>query len=253
MVHQPSAFKVFLDNKVLVADVQLIIASMSFGFGFAGQKEGMVEGVGPLTFNALRYMISTVMLAIWTLVMPMITGNNSSSSRAAHDKDDNSLGDLISKSLSASLENESGTNSVVVSNSNLTLNNKNSSTINSQKTNNSNSKERVFEVMEKSQREFNATMSIWFYGFALAFLNFSGSTLQQTGIQYTTSSESAFLTGFYIVFTPMLQVLIPSISAGPKPKWNTWLAVSLAMLGLFIISESQSAADKTEMDVNVNR
>ena len=115
------------------------------------------------------------------------------------------------------------------------------------------SKERVFEVMEKSQREFNATMSIWFYGFALAFLNFSGSTLQQMGIQYTTSSESAFLTGFYIVFTPMLQVIFPSISAGAKPKWNTWLAVSLAMLGLFIISESQATSDKPEMDVNINR
>ena len=51
----------------------------------------------------------------------------------------------------------------------------------------------------------------------------------------------------------MLQVLVPSISAGPKPKWNTWLAVSLAMLGLFIISESQSAADKSEMDVGVGR
>lgn len=222
------------DQRVLTADLQLLIASMSFGFGFAGQKEGMVEGCGPLTFNALRYMISTIILAVATLVVPWITGSTSgsSSSKALHDKDDDSsLGDLISKSLSASLDKEAA-NTVVVSSSSASKSGSKST--------------------EQSQRDFNAAMSVWFYGFALAFFNFSGSTLQQMGIQYTSSSESAFLTGFYIVFTPLLQVLIPSISSGPKPKWNTWLAVSLAMLGLFIISESQSSSEKTELDVSVN-
>ena len=196
-------------SKVFLADLQLLIASMSFGFGFAGQKEGMVEGIGPLTFNALRYMISTCLLAFVSIIprkrMTLLMGSYKDSEKG--------------KSVSKSTESEGRDDNLKDT-----------------------PKHMIKHDDGGGSKEFNHTINVWFYGFALAILNFSGSTLQQTGIQYTSSSESAFLTGFYIVFTPLLQVLIPSISIGSKPKWNTWLAVSLAMLGLFIISQNQNVA-----------
>jgi drug/metabolite transporter (DMT)-like permease len=197
-------------SKVFIADMQLLFASMAFGFGFAGQKEGMVEGVGPLTFNALRYMISTVILAATALIQSYMT--NKGKAVPIYAKDDEYGGYEVDSPLT----NPPISSKVI-------------------------HKTAAAASISPEQKEFHDMINVWFYGFALAFLNFSGSTLQQIGIQYTSSSESAFLTGFYIVFTPLLQVVVPSISAGAKPKWNTWLAVSLAMLGLFIISESQFA------------
>ena len=52
---------------VLIADLQLLIASLMFGFGFVAQRAAAVHGLGPLTFNAMRYIVSAVLMA---LIMP---------------------------------------------------------------------------------------------------------------------------------------------------------------------------------------
>ena len=56
------------------------------------------------------------------------------------------------------------------------------------------------------------------------------STVQQYGIKYTSVGKSGFLTTLYVVFAPLLGLFL-----GKKINWNGWIAVVLAILGMFFI------------------
>ncbi len=55
---------------------------------------------------------------------------------------------------------------------------------------------------------------------------------QTVGLKYTTSSKSAFITGLYIVFTPILALAVIK----EKVSKNLFIALVLALAGLFVIS-----------------
>ena len=59
-----------MDAKVVIADLQLLCAASMYGFGFAAQRAAMIEGMGPLTFNACRYIVSMIILAF---MMPILS------------------------------------------------------------------------------------------------------------------------------------------------------------------------------------
>ena len=199
-------------RKVLIADIQLIIAAITFGIGFAGQREATLEGMGPLTFNALRYGLSAFILAIF---MPVLN-----SKVRQKDKD----GVTIEEGNKLLVKTDDSSVNASVSPSHGTS---------------------IEDRIGKHLSKFDESMKVLILGFSLALLNFSGSSFQQVGIESVSSSESAFLTGFYIVFTPVLQSIFPALSSKHgKPKWNTWIAVATSMLGLFIISGSSLSGIK---------
>lgn len=59
---------------------------------------------------------------------------------------------------------------------------------------------------------------------------FVASSLQQTGIQYTTAGKAGFITAFYIIFVPVLGIFFHK-----KVGWKIWLAVVLALAGLYFL------------------
>jgi drug/metabolite transporter (DMT)-like permease len=65
-------------------------------------------------------------------------------------------------------------------------------------------------------------------GLALAV----GYMLQTVGLQYTSASNSAFITGLFVVFTPLIQIGLRHRGLGPV----TATAVALAVTGLFLIT-----------------
>lgn len=68
---------------------------------------------------------------------------------------------------------------------------------------------------------------------ALLGLLYGGAQLLQTfGLAHTAASVSGFITGLYVVATPLLGALILRTRVGPL----TWLAVGLATVGLGILS-----------------
>lgn len=70
-------------------------------------------------------------------------------------------------------------------------------------------------------------------GFVLTgFALFAGNTLQQFGLLTTSVTNSGFLTGLYVVFTPILTVLI----LRRQPHWVIWPAAALASFGIFLLS-----------------
>lgn len=65
-------------------------------------------------------------------------------------------------------------------------------------------------------------------GVACGVLLFTASSLQQAGIQYTTAGKAGFITAFYIVIVPVLGIFLHK-----KIQWKVWMAVLLALVGLY--------------------
>lgn len=203
-------------RKVLIADLQLFLAAVSFGSGFVGQKEADIEHVGPLTFNAVRFAISTVLIFA---LLPVISNRS-----ASQHKDDDKLRHeskdqlpLLASISGEELHPEDDDDSAVGGSAGTKL---------------------------SPQRYAGALRLLW-YGTLLGIFNFLGSSLQQAGIKWLTSAESSFLTGLYVVFTPLVQVIAPSlVTAEHRPGLNTWIAVVLSLIGLFITSGSSLSSLK---------
>ena len=70
------------------------------------------------------------------------------------------------------------------------------------------------------------------YGVLLGLVYGAGQVLQTTGLQTTSASVSGFLTGMYVVFTPVLGALLLRHRTTPV----TWAAVGLATVGLGVLS-----------------
>ncbi|MFM7224628.1 MAG: DMT family transporter [Actinomycetota bacterium] len=72
-----------------------------------------------------------------------------------------------------------------------------------------------------------------FIGASVVFgiLSFVGLALQTVGLQYTSTSNSAFITGLFVVFTPILAVATTRV----LPPARVALAVGLAVIGLFFL------------------
>ncbi|MES2817818.1 MAG: DMT family transporter [Pseudomonadota bacterium] len=64
-------------------------------------------------------------------------------------------------------------------------------------------------------------------GLALAV----GINLQQVGLQFTSVTNSGFITGLYVIVVPLLGLLL-----GHKTGLGTWLGACLAVVGMFLLS-----------------
>lgn len=69
-------------------------------------------------------------------------------------------------------------------------------------------------------------------GSALAGLViFTGSSLQQIGLVYTTAGNAGFITTLYVVIVPILGIFI-----GRKTGLKTWVSALIAVIGLYLLS-----------------
>jgi drug/metabolite transporter (DMT)-like permease len=72
----------------------------------------------------------------------------------------------------------------------------------------------------------------WSAGASLGLLLAAGYALQTAGLQRTTVSSAGFITGLYVVFTPLLALLLFRTRVGRA----VWLGVALAVAGLAMLS-----------------
>ena len=70
------------------------------------------------------------------------------------------------------------------------------------------------------------------HGSILGFLLFAGFAAQTVGLQYTSASKSAFITGMMVVFTPVCQLLIER----RPPKIGNVIGVVLVTAGLYLLT-----------------
>jgi drug/metabolite transporter (DMT)-like permease len=62
-------------------------------------------------------------------------------------------------------------------------------------------------------------------------VGFAGYWFQNAGLQRTTTSNSAFITGLFVVFTPLLETVVTR----RRPARNVLVAVGFAVVGLFLL------------------
>ena len=67
-------------------------------------------------------------------------------------------------------------------------------------------------------------------GLACGMCLFAASSLQQIGIQYTTTGKAGFITACYIVMVPIFGIFLKK-----KTGWKVWTAVILAVAGLYFL------------------
>ncbi len=76
----------------------------------------------------------------------------------------------------------------------------------------------------------------WRMGVAMGAFLTAGYVLQTLGLEHTTASNAGFITGLFVVLTPLLGAIALAQRAGR----TAWVAAVVATLGLFLISGAGS-------------
>eukprot|EP01035_Chromulina_nebulosa_P033655 gene33655-45074_t len=199
-------------SRVLVADMQILASALLFGLGFIGQREVSVEGLGPMTCNALRFGISTILLV---MLLPWLRkfgisyqSNINSSSVDELDHSEAMTSSFMAMPSIPGLSNDSSTG--------------------------------LKSLLEKYfHKEFlKVKKTVLYWGIVLGVINFAGSGFQQWGIATSSASKVGFIAGFDIFLTPIFALCVPSFKRNGKPNSSTWIAVTVSLLGLFMLSGS---------------
>jgi len=74
---------------------------------------------------------------------------------------------------------------------------------------------------------------LWSGGLFAGLAMLLAAYLQQKGIESTTASSAGFITGLYVLFVPLIGLLF-----GHRVGWSAWLGVTLATVGLYLLSVS---------------
>ena len=84
----------------------------------------------------------------------------------------------------------------------------------------------IFKVLRSVNKQTIVAGSI------LGIFYFTGFAAQSVGLNLTTATKSGFITGTFVVFIPVLQLIIEK----RIPKWFNVLSVILVLLGLIMLS-----------------
>lgn len=92
----------------------------------------------------------------------------------------------------------------------------------------------IWYLMEKPQKVLEIT-PVDKKAVVLGVMMAAGMLLQQAGLLYTTVGRAGFLTGVYIVFVPLIGLLL-----GNRTEWPTWVGVLLSLIGLYFLAQIDS-------------
>eukprot|EP01039_Chlorochromonas_danica_P004247 gene4249-4666_t len=232
-------------NPILQADCEILGAAFFFGLGFIGQRAVSIDGLGPMTCNALRFALSALFLL---LVLPWIPSKYLSVVQAAlvegGEEEEGEEKDLEDKKRAPiSYQHHPDDSSEVFVPSTLTPTAM--ALLMTEEELKANRREtlswlhRLFGPQHQLYRYYTEVRkSTLFWGVLLGVINFFGSSLQQWGITMTSVNKVAFIAGFDLFLTPILALCIPTFKRNGKPTLKMWLAVGIAMLGLFYLSDA---------------
>ena len=82
------------------------------------------------------------------------------------------------------------------------------------------------------QTDSSLTSLDWVKFVLIGLTLFAGMATQQVGLLTTSVTNSGFLTGLYVVFTPLLSVLL----FRDKPHPIIWVAAALSLAGIYLLS-----------------
>jgi drug/metabolite transporter (DMT)-like permease len=94
-----------------------------------------------------------------------------------------------------------------------------------------------------ARRRHEPTGLLWSAGTIAGLLLFVGYITQTVGLQYTESSTSAFITGLYAVFTPIVEAVVRR----RLPPMAVCVGIVIATLGLFMLTGAELALGRGEL------
>lgn len=80
-----------------------------------------------------------------------------------------------------------------------------------------------------------ALWSVFLGGGLTGVVLFSGATLQQVGLVYTTAGKAGFITGLYVIIVPLMGLFL-----GHRPGWGGWAGACMAAVGLYLLSVTEA-------------
>jgi drug/metabolite transporter (DMT)-like permease len=83
-------------------------------------------------------------------------------------------------------------------------------------------------------RRYPTTRTLLLCSIIVGGLLFGGASLQQFGIVYTTAGKAGFITGLYVIITPILGMLWRM-----RPGAAAWAGAALGVVGLFLLSVTE--------------
>jgi drug/metabolite transporter (DMT)-like permease len=153
-----------MSNKIIQANVLLLITAAIWGFAFVAQRVGS-QYVGVFTFNGIRFALGSISL------IPLIIY----------------LDKRKKIGNSNEINNEVSTKKTIVS------------------------------------------------GILAGTILYTGSTLQQVGLTYTTAGKASFITALYMVIIPVIGIIL-----GHKIGRKSWIGVGFAVIGLYLLSINEN-------------
>jgi len=94
-----------------------------------------------------------------------------------------------------------------------------------------------------ARRSHEPRRLLWRAGSIAGVLLFAGYLTQTVGLQYTESSTSAFITGLYAIFTPIVEAIVRR--ALPPPGVS--LGIAVATIGLFLLTGAELTVGRGEL------
>ena len=88
-----------------------------------------------------------------------------------------------------------------------------------------------FRGKRRDAKEHGEYYSGWKAGMGAGVIMFVASAFQQCALQYTTAGKTAFITCLYIIFVPIISVVIGKIL-----KLENWIGALAALVGLYCLS-----------------
>ena len=76
----------------------------------------------------------------------------------------------------------------------------------------------------------------FFYSALAGVFITGGSVFQQAGLALTTAGNAGFITGMYVIFIPLILIIVFRRRSG----WMTWVAALIAVIGMFLLSANGS-------------
>lgn len=96
----------------------------------------------------------------------------------------------------------------------------------------------LFDKMRHVRLGWRSTdKNLWVGGCLCGVALFTGATLQQFGIQYTSAGKAGFITALYVIFVPLCRLF-----AGKRPGKLLWGSVVLAAVGMYLLCMDGSLA-----------
>ncbi|MGD8251068.1 MAG: DMT family transporter [Desulfobacterales bacterium] len=84
---------------------------------------------------------------------------------------------------------------------------------------------------DEGESPLRGSSDLWWGGGLAGLLLFSGASLQQVGLVYTTAGNAGFITGLYVVIVPLMGLFLRQ-----RTTVGTWLGACLAASGLYFLS-----------------